>query len=94
MVNIKFTSSKHTLRGKTAIIGSGISAVGRVPGKSALALAADAAGKALADAGIGKHQIDGVLSSSAFASPFHRFSVAFSEYLGIQPNQGARHDFA
>ena len=85
MANIKSASSTHTLRGKTAIIGAGISAVGRVPGKSALALAADAAGKALADAGIGKHQLDGVLSSSAFASPFHRFSVAFSEYLGIQP---------
>jgi acetyl-CoA acetyltransferase len=85
MANIKSASSTHTLRGKTAIIGAGISAVGRVPGKSALALAADAAGKALADAGIGKHEVDGVLSSSAFASPFHRFSVAFSEYLGIQP---------
>ena len=50
MANIKSAPSTHTLRGKTAIIGAGISAVGRVPGKSALALAADAAGKALADA--------------------------------------------
>jgi len=79
------SSSRQTLRGQTAIIGAGLSAVGRVPGKSALALAADAADKALADAGIGKHEVDGVLSSAAFASPFHRFSVAFSEYLGIQP---------
>jgi hypothetical protein len=37
-------SSPRSLRGETAIIGAGISAVGRVPGKSALALAADAAG--------------------------------------------------
>ena len=48
-------------------------------------LAADAARQALADAGIGRDQVDGVLASSAFASSFHRFSVAFSEYLGIQP---------
>ena len=76
---------KQTLRGKVAVIGIGMSPVGKVPGKSPLWLAADAAKKALADAGIGKNEIDGVLSSHAFASPFHRFSVAFSEYLGIQP---------
>ena len=33
----------------------------------------------------GRDAIDGVLACSAFASPFHRFSVAFSEYFGIQP---------
>ena len=62
---------KNTLRGKSAVIGAGISAVGRVPGKSALALAASAAGRAMADAGIQKHQVDGVLCSHAFSSPFH-----------------------
>ena len=41
-----------TLRGKTAVIGVGLSEVGRVPGRSPLLLAADAARKALADAGI------------------------------------------
>src|SRR5262245_15637342 len=73
------------LRGKTCIVGAGLSRVGRVPGRSPLLLAADAAGAALADAGIAKDQIDGVLAGSAFSSPFHRFSVALSEYLGIQP---------
>ena len=74
-----------TLRGKTAIVGSGLSAVGRVPGRSPLALAADAALAALADAGLRPEDIDGVLSAPAFASPFHRFAVALSEYLGIRP---------
>src|SRR3954447_10177922 len=78
-------SRPPSLRGRTAIIGSGISAVGRVPGRSPLHLAADATRAALADAGVQKHEIDGVLACSAFASPFHRFSVAISEYLGIQP---------
>jgi acetyl-CoA acetyltransferase len=77
--------SRDTLRGKVAVIGIGLSPVGKVPGRSPLWLATDAARKAVADAGIRKSEIDGVLSSHAFASPFHRFSVAFSEYFGIQP---------
>ena len=77
--------SETTLRGKVAIIGIGVSPVGRVPGRSPLWLAARAAKKALADAGLEKNEVDGVLSSSAFASPFHRFSVAFSEYFGLRP---------
>ena len=78
-------ASRRSLRGQAAVIGAGISPVGRVPGRSPLWLAADAARHALADAGIAKTEVDGVLASAAFASPFHRFSVAFSEYLGIQP---------
>jgi acetyl-CoA acetyltransferase len=77
--------SKASLRGKVAIIGIGQSPVGKVPGRSPLWLAADAARKAIADAGLHKSDIDGVLSSHAFASPFHRFSVAFSEYFGLRP---------
>src|SRR5689334_22578747 len=73
------------LRGKVAVIGIGMSPVGKVPGKSPLWLAASAARKALADARLDKRDLDGVLSCHAFASPFHRFSVAFSEYFGIQP---------
>lgn len=77
--------SEASLRGKVAVIGIGMSAVGKVPGRSPLSLAAEAARNALADAGIAKSEVDGVLSSHAFASPFHRFSVAFSEYAGIRP---------
>lgn len=76
---------RNSLRGKVAVIGIGMSPVGKVTGRSPLWLAADAAKKALADAGIRKGEVDGVLSSHAMASPFHRFSVAFSEYFGIQP---------
>jgi len=76
---------RNTLRGQAAIIGIGLSPVGKVPGQSPLALTATAAQYALADAGLTKADIDGVLSSHAMASPFHRFSVAFSEYFGLQP---------
>ena len=79
-------SSKETsIRGKTAVIGVGRSDVGHVPGRSVLALAAQAANAALRDAGLERSDIDGVLASHAFASPFHRFSVAFGEYFGIVP---------
>src|SRR4051794_29566305 len=77
--------SDNTLRGKVAVVGIGMSPVGKVPGRSPLWLAVNAAKKALADAGLDKRDVDGVLSCHAFASPFHRFSVAFSEYFGIQP---------
>ena len=79
------SATAPTIRGKAAIVGSGRSDVGRVPGKSVLALAAQAAKAALTDAGIERSEIDGVLASSAFAAPFHRFSVAFGEYFGIAP---------
>ncbi len=78
--------NKNTLRGKVAIVGIGQSPSGRVPGRSPLDLTADASLKALADAGMDKSQLDGVLTGNAYASSFHRFSVALSEYLNIQPS--------
>jgi acetyl-CoA acetyltransferase len=76
---------KNSLRGKVAIVGIGLSPVGKVPGRSPLWLAAAAAKQALADAGMQKSEIDGVLASPAMAAQFHRFSVAFSEYFGVRP---------
>ena len=76
----------RSLRGKVAIVGVGQSPSGRVPGRSPLDLTADAALKALTDARMDKSEIDGVLTGNAFASSFHRFSIALSEYLNIQPS--------
>ena len=76
----------RTLSGKVAIVGVGQSPSGRVPGRSPLDLTADATLKALADAGMKKAEIDGVITGTSFASSFHRFSVALSEYLNIQPS--------
>ena len=76
---------KNSLRGQVAIVGIGLSPVGKVPGRSPLWLAAAAAKQALADAGMQKSEVDGVLASPAMAAQFHRFSVAFSEYFGVQP---------
>lgn len=76
---------KNSLRGQVAIVGIGLSPIGKVPGRSPLWLAAAAAKQALADAGMQKSEVDGVLASPAMAAQFHRFSVAFSEYFGVQP---------
>lgn len=76
---------KNSLRGQVAIVGIGLSPVGKVPGRSPLWLAAAAAKQALADAGMQKSEIDGVIASPAMAAQFHRFSVAFSEYFGVRP---------
>jgi len=78
--------NNRSIRGKVAIVGIGQSPSGRVPGKSPLDLTADATLKALADANMQKSELDGVLTGNAFASSFHRFSIALSEYLNIQPS--------
>jgi acetyl-CoA acetyltransferase len=75
----------RSYRGQVAIVGVGETPVGKVPGRSALWFNAEAARLALEDAGLDKGQVDGVLSAPSFVAPFHRMSVAVSEYLGIQP---------
>ncbi|MCZ2111925.1 MAG: thiolase family protein, partial [Dehalococcoidia bacterium] len=51
----------HPLRGASAITGLGMTPMGRVYGKSATELAADAVRLAIADAGLQKEQVDGLL---------------------------------
>lgn len=71
--------------GQVAIVGVGETPVGKVPGRSALWFNAEATRLALADAGLDKSQVDGLLTAPSFVAPFHRMSVAVSEYLGIRP---------
>ncbi|HZP56469.1 MAG TPA: thiolase [Dehalococcoidia bacterium] len=69
-----------SLRMSAAIVGAAeTDTVGVIPDKSALQLHAEAAFNALADAGITKDQVDGVLCAGQ--SP-----VAVAEYLGITPH--------
>lgn len=55
------------LSGAAAIVGLGISEVGRVYGKSAAQFAADAVVNAVADAGLSLSDVDGVISSNGVA---------------------------
>jgi acetyl-CoA acetyltransferase len=68
-----------SIRGSTAIVGAAESErIGTVPELSALQLHADAARRAVADAGLEMSDIDGI--ASAGNSP-----IAVSHYLGITP---------
>jgi acetyl-CoA acetyltransferase len=72
----------HPLRGAAAIVGTGTAGFGEAPGRTHLELLAEAAHKALADAGIGLDEVDGVYTATALNfSP----GLTVPEYLGIQP---------
>ncbi|MEO6322781.1 MAG: acetyl-CoA acetyltransferase, partial [Polaromonas sp.] len=71
----------HHLSSSVAIAGVAESDLGKVPDKTALELQAQAARRALVDAGLTLRDIDGV-----FAHTDDRFSsLQLSEYLGLKP---------
>ncbi|SMF30140.1 Acetyl-CoA acetyltransferase [Tistlia consotensis] len=73
---------KHPLRGTTAVVGAGHGGLGEAPGRTPLEILAEAAGAALADAGLTLADVDGLFTaSSSHAMP----SLSVAEYLGIQP---------
>jgi acetyl-CoA acetyltransferase len=65
---------------RVAIVGAGLSDCGRVPDKTAMGLMAQAARRAVADAGLTKADIDGFGGHGALLPP-----VEVSEYLGLRP---------
>lgn len=72
--------TKH-LSKKFAIVGAAESDLGKVPGMTSLDLQAQAAGRALRDAGLTLKDVDGV-----FAHVDDKFaSIQLAEYLGIRP---------
>jgi acetyl-CoA acetyltransferase len=75
----------HNLRGRTAIVGAADTAVGKVPDSSATELCVDAALRALADAGISKDEVDGLLTCQSMAEPHMYHAETIAEYLQIFP---------
>ncbi len=80
--------AKYGLRGAMAIVGAADTKVGVVLNISSAQLYAQAAKLALADAGIGKDQVDGLITCNASTErgpirTFHAESIA--ETLGIAP---------
>lgn len=70
------------LRGSVAAVGVGLTAFGDLPGRSSRENLAEAAFRALADAGIDKSEVDGLFTSN-FPETFPCLHVA--EYLGLNP---------
>ena len=77
--------ASHPLRGKVAIVGAADTEVGVVPGKTPMELCVEAAIAALADAGINKDSVDGLVTCNAMAQPLLYHAEAFAEYLQIFP---------
>jgi acetyl-CoA acetyltransferase len=76
----------RTLSRRVAIIGVGESdEVGRVPGKSPIALAVEASLNAIADAGIGFNEIDSLYTTQSIADSSSVMASVFTEYVGISP---------
>jgi len=74
-----------TLRGKAAIVGAADTEVGCVAGMGATDLCVDAILRALADAGIRKDAVDGLVTCNSMAEPFLYHAEAMAEYLQIFP---------
>jgi acetyl-CoA acetyltransferase len=75
----------NTLRGKVAIVGAADTEVGKVPHLSATQLCIDAARRAMADAGVTRHQIDGLVTCNSMAEPYMYHAEAMAEYMQIFP---------
>ena len=70
---------------KAQITGVADTAVGELPGSTAMGLHAEAALAALDDAGLSASDIDGVLCGYSMTVPHLMLSSVFSEYFGLCP---------
>ena len=75
----------ETLRNKVAIVVAADTEVGVVPDLGATQLYVKAAKLALADAGIGKADIDGLITCVSWAEPYLYHAEMIAEYLQIFP---------
>lgn len=74
---------------RALISGIGQTAVGKLPGTTCMGLHVQAAGDAIADAGLDWTDIDGVLCAYSFTEPHMMLSSVFCEYAGLQPAYSA-----
>lgn len=74
-----------SLRGKVAIVGVADTEVGVLPGRTPMEMGVEAALAAIADAGLEKNDIDGLVTCNAMAQPMMYHAEATAEYLQIFP---------
>ena len=72
----------HPLRGAAAVVGAGLSRFGELPGYSHMEIMAEAVHNAMAEAGVTRHQIDGIFGSNFFDM---MTPLAVAEYFGFNP---------
>ncbi|HXQ54020.1 MAG TPA: thiolase family protein [Stellaceae bacterium] len=73
------------ISGRYAIVGVGESDIGRHLGRSGMALHLEAAKRAMADAGLAKTAIDGLVTRPSHSAPQFNYSAVLAGRLGIQP---------
>lgn len=73
------------LRNKAVVVGVGESDIGKVPNMTGLGLNAQAAKRALDDAGLRPSDIDGLLTAYSFTEPYFMLGSVLAEYLGLKP---------
>ncbi len=74
-----------SLRGSVAIVGMGETPVGALPDRGSTELSAEAARLALADAGLTKDDIDGLITCNPWVEPHLYHAEMFSEYMQVFP---------
>jgi acetyl-CoA acetyltransferase len=67
------------------VTGVGLTAYGKHEGKSTLDLMSEAASLAIADAGLARGEIDGVLCGYSTTMPHIMLATVFAEHFGIKP---------
>jgi len=74
-----------TLRNRAVIVGVGESDIGKLPHMTGLGLNAQAARRAIVDAGLRHTDIDGLLTAYSFTEPYFMLGSVLAEYLGLKP---------
>jgi acetyl-CoA acetyltransferase len=80
------------LRGAAALVGVGTTAQGELPGRSANEIAVEALGLALADAGLDKRSIDGLVTCRVFGSN-EGVDTQIGALAGLEPRYSATLDY-
>jgi acetyl-CoA acetyltransferase len=75
-----------SLSGKTAIVGLGATAFGKLPGRSAWSLQTEAVRLAIEDAGLTKADVDGLLTAPPLAEPLLLHAEQLGGKLGLRTN--------
>lgn len=75
----------NSLRGQVAIVGAADTQVGKVPAMSASELCVDAILRVVADAGLKKSDVDGLITCNSMSQPMLYHAEAIAEYLQIFP---------
>jgi acetyl-CoA acetyltransferase len=68
------------------VAGVGQTAVGKLPGLTAVQIQAQAAAAAVADAGLTLADVDGLVNLDPYVEPNSMFSSTVAEYLGLRPS--------